>query len=96
MLTPSPNGARWPEPQPLANPGRFTSPTMAPQLVIDAVCDPVRPCRIPELGRTGVNTAQTGSIRPMKRRNQPQLVSGGRPSSAAVAALGLPGPEEHR
>src|SRR4051812_7343953 len=23
MLTPSPNGARWPEPQPLANPGRF-------------------------------------------------------------------------
>src|SRR3954462_11129765 len=25
MLTPSPNGARWPEPQPLANPGRFTS-----------------------------------------------------------------------
>jgi hypothetical protein len=24
MLTPSPNGARWPEPQPLANPGRFT------------------------------------------------------------------------
>jgi hypothetical protein len=25
MLTPSTNGARWPEPQPLANPGRFTS-----------------------------------------------------------------------
>jgi hypothetical protein len=25
MLTPSPNGARWPEPQPLANPGRFSS-----------------------------------------------------------------------
>jgi hypothetical protein len=24
MLTPSPNGARWPEPQPLANPGRFS------------------------------------------------------------------------
>ena|SRR5690349_6208287 len=23
MLTPSPNGARWPEPQPLAYPGRF-------------------------------------------------------------------------
>jgi hypothetical protein len=23
MLTPSPNGARWPEPEPLANPGRF-------------------------------------------------------------------------
>src|SRR3954447_11282103 len=26
MLTPSPNGARWPEPQPLANPGRFKVP----------------------------------------------------------------------
>src|SRR3954447_7613887 len=26
MLTPSPNGARWPEPQPLANPGRFRTP----------------------------------------------------------------------
>jgi uncharacterized protein GlcG (DUF336 family) len=25
MLAPSPNGARWPEPQPLANPGRFTA-----------------------------------------------------------------------
>lgn len=25
MMTPSPNGARWPEPQPLANPGRFSS-----------------------------------------------------------------------
>src|SRR3954454_20141265 len=25
MLTPSPNGVRWPEPQPLANPGRFTA-----------------------------------------------------------------------
>jgi len=24
MLTPSPNGARWPEPEPLANPGRFS------------------------------------------------------------------------
>jgi DNA replication protein DnaC len=24
MLAPSPNGARWPEPQPLANPGRFS------------------------------------------------------------------------
>src|SRR5215211_4952695 len=28
MLTPSPNGARWPEPQPLANPGRFTQPSV--------------------------------------------------------------------
>ena len=26
MLTPSPNGARWPEPQPLAIPGRFKHP----------------------------------------------------------------------
>src|SRR5438034_8605415 len=25
MLTPSPSGARWPEPEPLANPGRFRS-----------------------------------------------------------------------
>jgi putative transposase len=26
----APNGARWPEPEPLANPGRFTSPFFAP------------------------------------------------------------------
>jgi hypothetical protein len=29
MLTPSPSGARWPEPQPLANPGRFTDGSVA-------------------------------------------------------------------
>src|SRR3954467_881467 len=35
MLTPSPNGARWPEPQPLANPGRFSDPAavLAPNRV---------------------------------------------------------------
>src|SRR3954451_24781209 len=31
MLTPSPNGARWPEPQPLANPGRFMASHSRPR-----------------------------------------------------------------
>ena len=30
LVTPSPNGARWPEPQPLANPGRFNQNPQRP------------------------------------------------------------------
>jgi hypothetical protein len=40
MLTPSPNGARWPEPQPLANPGRFNQTPVPVQPTETAFHDP--------------------------------------------------------
>ena len=53
MLTPSPNGARWPEPQPLANPGRFRSlpctHAPAPSSALD----------IPWPPRSGANVARS-------------------------------------